>query len=108
MQGKVSSLCLVVDDSVFLTIAIAHLSKTSHVIALFPGLREKGAKYLQAVAVANGFSMDQIEVLGKRKDKLTMHDTHQKKVISRFSLYVKSDVTYTSNFLKFPCKMLQF
>ncbi|XP_057463971.1 protein arginine N-methyltransferase 7 isoform X2 [Actinidia eriantha] len=80
LQGKVSSLCLVVDDSVFLTIAIAHLSKTSHVIALFPGLREKGAKYLQAVAVANGFSMDQIEVLGKRKDKLTMHDTHQKKV----------------------------
>ncbi|KAL7167244.1 hypothetical protein ACSBR2_037832 [Camellia fascicularis] len=80
LQGKISPLCLVADDSVFLTIAIAHLSKTSHVISSFPVLREKGAKYLQAVAVANGYSMDRVEVLEKRKNKLTMHDTHQKKV----------------------------
>ncbi|KAL7188635.1 hypothetical protein ACSBR1_038486 [Camellia fascicularis] len=80
LQGKISPLCLVADDSVFLTIAIAHLSKTSHVISLFPVLREKGAKYLQAVAVANGYSMDRVEVLEKRKNNLTMHDTHQKKV----------------------------
>ncbi|GMQ04907.1 hypothetical protein CsSME_00050151 [Camellia sinensis var. sinensis] len=80
LQGKISPLCLVADDSVFLTIAIAHLSKTSHVISLFPVLREKGAKYLQAVAVANGYSMDRVEVLEKRKNKLTVHDTHQKKV----------------------------
>ncbi|KAA8522229.1 hypothetical protein F0562_012902 [Nyssa sinensis] len=80
LQGKVSSLCVVADDSVFLTIAIASLSKTSHIISLFPGMREKGAQYLQAVAVANGYSIDQVEVLEKRKTHLTMHDTQQRKV----------------------------
>ncbi|KAL6986025.1 Protein arginine N-methyltransferase 7 [Sarracenia purpurea var. burkii] len=80
LKGKVPSLCLVADDSVFLTIAIASLSQTSHVISLFPGLKEKGAKYLQTVAVANGYSMDRVEVPEKRKDYLTMCDTHQKMV----------------------------
>lgn len=81
LQERVNSLCIVADDSVFLTLLVAHLSKTSHVISLFPGLRDKGAQYLQAVADANGFSMDHVEVLEKRKTCLTMHDTHQKKVI---------------------------
>lgn len=67
-------------DSVFLTIIVAHLSKTSHIISLFPGLRDKGALYLQAIGEANGFSMDHIEVLERRKTCLTMQDTHQKKV----------------------------
>ncbi|KAF7150741.1 hypothetical protein RHSIM_Rhsim02G0165500 [Rhododendron simsii] len=80
LKGRVSPLCLVPDDSVFLTIAIANLCETSHVISLFPGLREKGAKYLRAIASENGYSMDRIEVLDKAKDNLTMGDTHQKKV----------------------------
>ncbi|XP_062145655.1 protein arginine N-methyltransferase 1.6 [Alnus glutinosa] len=80
LQERVNSLCVVADDSLFLTLLVAHLSRTSHVIALFPGLRDKGAQYLQAVADANGFSMDRVEVLEKRKTYLTMHDTHQKKV----------------------------
>ncbi|GMY30018.1 protein arginine N-methyltransferase 1.6 [Fagus crenata] len=80
LQERVDSLCIVADDSVFLTLLVAHLSKTSHVISLFPGLREKGAQYLQAVADANGFSMVRVEVLEKRKTCLTMHDTHQKEV----------------------------
>ncbi|KAE8055902.1 hypothetical protein FH972_012713 [Carpinus fangiana] len=80
LQERVNSLCIVADDSLFLTLLVAHLSRTSHVISLFPGLRDKGAQYLQAVADANGFSMDRVEVLEKRKTRLTMHDTHQKKV----------------------------
>ncbi|KAK3039472.1 hypothetical protein RJ639_028054 [Escallonia herrerae] len=80
LQQKVSPLSVVADDSIFLTIAIAQLSKTSHVISLFPGLREKGAQYLQFVADRNGYSMDRIEVLKRRRPQLTMHDTHQKKV----------------------------
>ncbi|XP_059657547.1 protein arginine N-methyltransferase 1.6 [Cornus florida] len=80
LQQKNCSLCVVADDSLFLTTAVAHLSKTSHVISLFPGLREKGAQYLQAVAVANGYSMDRVEVLDRRKVHLTMHDTRHKKV----------------------------
>lgn len=82
LKGRVCPLCLVPDDSVFLTIALANLCETSHVISLFPGLREKGAKYLRAVASENGYSMDRIEVLDKGKDNLTMGDTHQKKVSS--------------------------
>ena len=81
------SLCVVADDSIFLAILIAHLSRTSHVISLFPGLRDKGTQYLQAVADVNGFSMDCVEVLQNWKTCLTTLDTHQKKVIHpRFSL----------------------
>lgn len=80
LQKKESPLCVIADDSIFLTIAIAHLSKTSHIISLFPGLREKGSQYLQAVADENGYSMDQIEVINTRKQQWTMDDTHQKKV----------------------------
>ena len=81
LLGKTPSLCVVADDSIFLTILVAHLTQTSHVISLFPGLRDKGTQYLQAVADANGFSMDRVEVLQNWKTCLTMLDTHQKKVI---------------------------
>ncbi|MBA0851465.1 hypothetical protein Goshw_020370, partial [Gossypium schwendimanii] len=59
--GRVNPLCVVVDDSIFLTLLAANLSKTSHVLSLFPGLREKGAQYLETVVKANGFSMDRVE-----------------------------------------------
>lgn len=49
-------------------------------LSLFPGLRDKGAQYLEVVSDANGFSMDRIKVLEKRKTYLTLDDTHQKKV----------------------------
>lgn len=80
LKGSVDPLCVVADDSVFLALLVAHLSKTSHVISLFPGLRGDGFRYLQSVADANGFSMDRIKVIEKRKASLTMDDTHQKKV----------------------------
>lgn len=86
MQERVNPLCIVADDSIFLTLLVAHLSRTSHVISMFPGLRDKGARYLQAVADANGFSMDRVEVLEKRKPYLTLDDTHQKKVIPLIQL----------------------
>lgn len=80
LQGKVSPICVVADDSVFLTVAVSHLSPACHVISSFPGLREKGSKYLHAVAAANGYSGDRIKVLKKRSTCLTADDTNQKKV----------------------------
>ncbi|GAV78546.1 hypothetical protein CFOL_v3_22012 [Cephalotus follicularis] len=80
LQRRLHPVCVVADDSVFLTLLVAHLSKTSHIISLFPGLRDDGAQYLQVVADANGISMDSVEVLEKRKTYLTMQDTHQEKV----------------------------
>ncbi|XP_031248481.1 protein arginine N-methyltransferase 1.6-like isoform X2 [Pistacia vera] len=80
LQRRVQPLCFIADDSVFLTICVAHLSKTADVLSLFPGLRDKGAQYLEAVSDANGFSMDRMKVLQKRKTYLTLDDTHQKKV----------------------------
>ncbi|GAB4834987.1 Protein arginine N-methyltransferase 7 [Ancistrocladus abbreviatus] len=80
VQEKDSPLCVVADDSVFLATLIASLSKSSHIISLFPGLREKGSKYLQAIAEANGFSLDCMEIFDHRKDWLTIYDAHQKKV----------------------------
>ncbi|KAM7494081.1 hypothetical protein LguiB_028690 [Lonicera macranthoides] len=79
LQGKISPLCVIADDSVFLAVATAHLFKTSHIVSLFPGLRENGSQYLQAVAAVNGFSMDRVRVL-KRNQQLTLLDTHQNKV----------------------------
>lgn len=80
LKQKASSMCVILDDSVFLAVAVANLSKTSHVISLFPGLRENGAKYLQAVASANGYSMDRVEVTKRRDCQLTLQDTQQRKV----------------------------
>ncbi|KAL4331972.1 hypothetical protein GQ457_07G010630 [Hibiscus cannabinus] len=80
LHGRVNTLCVVVDDSIFLTLLAVNLSKTSHVVSLFPGLREKGAQYLENVAKANDFSMDRAEVPEKRKACLTLHDTHGRKV----------------------------
>ncbi|XP_077246907.1 protein arginine methyltransferase 7 isoform X2 [Tasmannia lanceolata] len=80
LQGKLSPLCVVADDSVFLTILTASLSASSHVISMYPGLQDKGAVYLQAIADANGFSMDRVKVLGRRKTCLTLDDTYQRKV----------------------------
>ncbi|WOL13263.1 protein arginine N-methyltransferase 7 isoform X2 [Canna indica] len=75
-----SPLCIVADDSVFLSIVSASLSKNASIISSFPGLKEKGAKYLQAVAASNGFSMDQIKVIGNRASCLVRDNLIQKKV----------------------------
>ncbi|KAF5755258.1 putative methyltransferase [Helianthus annuus] len=80
LKGKESPLCVIADDSVFLSVAVAHISKSSHIIAMFPGLGDKGRQYLQAVADENGYSMDRIQVINTRKQQLTMNDTHQNKV----------------------------
>lgn len=80
LEEKESPLCVVADDSVFLTISIAHLSKKAHIISLFPGIREKGFQYLKAVADENAYSMDRVEVISNRKQQWTLDDTHQKKV----------------------------
>ncbi|OAY80147.1 Protein arginine N-methyltransferase 7 [Ananas comosus] len=72
--------CIVADDSVFLTTLIASLSKTSHVISIFPGLQDKGARYIQAISDANGFSMDRIKVIGKRTSSLISDDLKQREV----------------------------
>lgn len=80
LHVRSSPLCIVADDSVFLTILTASLSKTSNVISTFPGLQEKGARYLQAVAGANGFSMDRVKVIGRRAACLISDDCRQRKV----------------------------
>lgn len=71
---------MVADDSVFLTLLVASILKTTRVLSLFPGIREKGGKYLQVVACANGISADSIKVIEKRISCLTLYDTFEKKV----------------------------
>ncbi|KAM7274206.1 hypothetical protein ACFE04_028870 [Oxalis oulophora] len=80
LQQRLDPLCVVADDSVFLSLLVAHLSRTARVMSLFPGLRDSGVQYLQTVADANGISIDRLEVPPKRKSHLTMDDTHQMKV----------------------------
>lgn len=92
LQRRAPSLCIVADDSIFLALLVARLTQESHVMAFFPGLRDKGARYLQAVADANGFTMDRVEVLEKRSTSLSMRETHQKKVSITSSLYTMSEI----------------
>ncbi|KAL5697263.1 type III protein arginine methyltransferase [Ranunculus cassubicifolius] len=80
LQQKDCRVCVVADDSVFLTVLIAHLSTSSRIISLFPGLKEKGDRYLRSVARANGFSTERVKVLGKKGTCLTMDDVNHEKV----------------------------
>ncbi|XP_050871425.1 protein arginine N-methyltransferase 1.6 [Lathyrus oleraceus] len=80
LQGRSHSLCLVADDSVYLPLLVARLSEAPHIISSFPGLKERGLRYLQAAARANNLSPNCIKVVEKGVKKLTMHDTNQKKV----------------------------
>lgn len=115
-QRRVPSLCVVADDSIFLTLLVAHLSQESRVMAFYPGLRDKGARYLQAVAGANGFTMDRVEVLERRSMGLSMHETHQKEVGTMSSLYIRSEINcfvsgtrrqgyYSKNAFKLKCTL---
>ncbi|KAG6427752.1 hypothetical protein SASPL_111999 [Salvia splendens] len=70
IHQKVDPVCLVADDSIFLAVSVAHLSKTSQVMPLFPGLGNKGMQYLQKASIANSFTMDRIEFV-RRKELLS-------------------------------------
>jgi protein arginine N-methyltransferase 7 len=80
MNGKSSPTCIVADDSVLLALVVSSLLPSSKVISMFPGLRDKGFNYLQAVADANNLSMDRITVIGKKASSLTMNDLKHEKV----------------------------
>ncbi|XP_021848637.1 protein arginine N-methyltransferase 7 isoform X2 [Spinacia oleracea] len=80
LYGKDSPLCFVVDDSIFLATAIARLCNTSHIMLLFPGLRERGFQYLQANAETNHFSADCLKLLDHRTDCISINDTDGKKI----------------------------
>ncbi|KAJ0047970.1 hypothetical protein Pint_15875 [Pistacia integerrima] len=108
LQRRVQPLCIIADDSVFLTICVAHLSKTADVLSLFPGLRDKGAQYLEAVSDANGFSMDRMKVLQKRKTYLTLDDTHQKKLFCLQVDLLIAEPYYYGNDGMLPWQNLRF
>ena len=88
MQGRSSLLCVVVDEILPLTMITASLSSSSRVISLLPGLGVNGLRYLERVAEKNGFSLDQIQVLGKKAKELTVDDTEGKKVYMQHSFLV--------------------
>ncbi|KAK3131391.1 hypothetical protein QOZ80_6AG0505780 [Eleusine coracana subsp. coracana] len=80
LSARSSATCLVADDSVFLALLVSSILPSSEVTAMFPGLRGKGANYLQAIADTNNLSMDQIKVIGKRASSITLDDLKHKKV----------------------------
>ncbi|GER28048.1 protein arginine N-methyltransferase 7 [Striga asiatica] len=85
----VDPLCLVADDSIFLTIAVASVSKNAHVIPLFPGLGKKGLKYLRRVSAANGYTMDRVHTL---KDlHLTQQDSRMINLLIAEPFYYGND-----------------
>ncbi|KAF3780646.1 arginine N-methyltransferase 7 protein [Nymphaea thermarum] len=91
--GRTSPLCVVADDSIFLTVALAHLSASSHIISMLPRLRKSGYMYLKTVANSNGFSMDHVKVLGKSSAGLTIEDTNHKKERTTLGPMLAKDAT---------------
>ncbi|GFQ01327.1 protein arginine n-methyltransferase 1.6 [Phtheirospermum japonicum] len=90
LHQMVDPLCLVADDSIFLTVAIAHLSESAHIIPLFPGLGKKGSKYLQRVAAANSYTMDRIEILTKDL-RSTLQDSRMINLLVAEPFYYRND-----------------
>lgn len=100
---------MIADDSVFLTLMVACLSKTTLVLSLFPGIREKGTKYLQAVSHVNGICMDSIKVIEKRKSCLTIQDTFEKKVIDLLAYFAfLSPLSYNDACFIGKCNYIYF
>lgn len=82
LEGKKHDpLCVVADDSVFLTLSVARLSTTSNIASHFPGLRGKGFRYLQAVSDANGLSMERVRVLESNNMLSSLNALYPKKVL---------------------------
>ncbi|KAJ3672642.1 hypothetical protein LUZ60_007363 [Juncus effusus] len=77
---KSSPVCLVADDSVFLTSLIASLSKSSDLIASFPGLKNKGNEFIKYISSSNDFSLERIRVTGARASCLTESELDHKKI----------------------------
>ncbi|XP_078173348.1 protein arginine methyltransferase 7 [Carex rostrata] len=71
LDRRSSPLCVVADDSVFLTVLLSSLSESSNVIACFPGLRENGADFIKSISASNGFSPDRIRFLGTKASSFT-------------------------------------
>lgn len=103
LQGRSSPLCVVVDDSLPLTVIAASLSSSSRVISLLPGLGVNGLRYLERVVEKNGFSLEQIQVLGKKAKQLTVEDTEGEKVD-----ILLAEPFYLANEGKLPWQNLRF
>ncbi|XP_051137317.1 protein arginine N-methyltransferase 1.6 isoform X2 [Andrographis paniculata] len=98
-----SPLCLVADDSIFLSVAIAHLSKSLQLLALFPGLGKKAVQYLQLVAAANSYSRDCIVFINDKDLHLILQASQQKKI----NLFV-AEPFYYGNDNALPWQNLRF
>ncbi|CAA0842318.1 Protein arginine N-methyltransferase 1.6 [Striga hermonthica] len=95
----VDPLCLVADDSIFLAIAVASVSKNARVIPSFPGLGKKGLKYLQRVSAANGYTMDRVH---------TLKDLHPTQQDSRMINLLIAEPFYYGNDNVLPWQNLRF
>ncbi|KAJ4775075.1 Protein arginine N-methyltransferase 7 [Rhynchospora pubera] len=74
LNRRSSPLCVVADDSVFLTVLLSSLSESSNVIAFFPGLKDNGTQYIKAVSASNGFSSDRVRVLESKVSSFAMFE----------------------------------
>ncbi|XP_078448141.1 protein arginine methyltransferase 7 [Wolffia australiana] len=80
IRKKSAPVCVIADDSIFLTLAAAQLSEGSHIISMLPGLRGLGSRYLDAVSHLNGISRDRIRVIGNKAASLTSDDLSGRKI----------------------------
>lgn len=80
LHGSSSYLCLVVDDSIPLTITAAATSPSAMVVSLFPGLQSIDTKFIKSLLDANGVESEQVKVVGKKVHELTEKDFGGRKV----------------------------
>lgn len=75
-----SSLCLVIDDSLPLTVSAAAASRDSLIVSLLPGLRLDGTEVLETILQANGLDLDRVKFMGKKACDLNIADIGGRKV----------------------------
>lgn len=80
LYGSSSSLCLVVDDSLPLTISAAATSTTTMIVSLLPSLQCIGSEVLKSMLEANGLASDRVKVVGKKANELNIGDIGGRKI----------------------------
>ena len=99
-------MCVVGDDSVFLTLSAACLSESSLIISMLPGLRDVGSRYLESVAPFNHVFENRIKVIGKKAACLTVDNLYNRKArfYTHSSCLLPSQMTVFHGFVLFSIK----
>lgn len=102
LRCQESPLCVVVDDSLLVTMASASVKASVQVIAMFPG-RAVGQEYVDEVTSTMGRNVGGVKVMNKKATSLTKEDLGGRKID-----VLMAEPYYTSCSRMLPWRNLRF